>query len=85
MTGYWPQEEVDHINGQRSDNRWNNLREATSSLNSHNRIGVRGFYPCEGGFRAQIVHNWKKYDLGIFPTTVEAQAAYDAKARELYG
>lgn len=37
MTGKWPQNQIDHINGTRSDNKWLNLRAATSSQNKMNR------------------------------------------------
>src|SRR5215467_8628570 len=40
MTGEWPQGEVDHKNGNPTDNRWSNLRDATRPQNQHNR-GVR--------------------------------------------
>ena len=36
MTGAWPSKQIDHINGQRDDNRWCNLREATYSQNQTN-------------------------------------------------
>ena len=49
MTGEWPKEHVDHINGFRLDDRWENLREATRSenmrntkLRSNNTSGTRG-------------------------------------------
>jgi hypothetical protein len=36
MTGEWPTHEIDHINGDRVDNRFCNLREATASENRWN-------------------------------------------------
>lgn len=37
MTGNWPVEQVDHINGIKSDNRWINLRDVSALVNSENR------------------------------------------------
>lgn len=36
MTGDWPKNELDHINRDRSDNRWANLREVSRIENSWN-------------------------------------------------
>jgi HNH endonuclease len=50
LSGEWPPEEIDHINGDRSDNRLCNLRAATSSQNGMNSstkldaLGFRGTY-----------------------------------------
>lgn len=37
MTGVWPENEIDHKNRVRDDNRWENLREATRSIQMRNR------------------------------------------------
>jgi hypothetical protein len=51
QTGNWPTKGLDHINGNRTDNRWTNLREANdrqnqqnSKLRSDNTIGHKGIY-----------------------------------------
>ncbi|MCK9994454.1 MAG: hypothetical protein Dbin4_02974, partial [Alphaproteobacteria bacterium] len=36
MTGEWPTNQLDHLNGVRDDNRWGNLREATHGQNQQN-------------------------------------------------
>jgi hypothetical protein len=40
VTGEWPAHLVDHENGDRLDNRFANLREATDSQNNFNRGGA---------------------------------------------
>lgn len=49
MTGRWPADLIDHINGDRSDNRWSNLREATAYQNSQNLTKIRS--DCASGCR----------------------------------
>jgi hypothetical protein len=83
MTGCWPIE-VDHRDGDRLNDRWNNLREATRHQNEANRgarrnnkLGLKGVDALQGrGFRAQIMRNHRKVYLGIFPTAIEAHQAY---------
>lgn len=40
MTGLWPVNDLDHINGDSSDNRFSNLREATTAQNIQNRLPI---------------------------------------------
>lgn len=85
--------EVDHVNGDRKDNRAENLREATSSENHCNRSVVvsksrlKGVYThrCTGKFFSQIVKHKKTIYLGIFEKEVDAAIAYDAAAERLHG
>jgi hypothetical protein len=51
MTGSWPSDQIDHINCIKSDNRIDNLREATNSenhqnkpLQSNNKSGFKGVH-----------------------------------------
>lgn len=88
MTGEWPKKQIDHKNLIRSENRWNNLREAThgqnvqnSSLRKNNTSGFKGAsilksqYPLTKPFRARITVNRKEIGLGYFTTAAEAHGA----------
>lgn len=93
-TGSWPEHEVDHINGVRSDNRFSNLRGATSSENKMNRpvnatssTGYKGvgFDKRSGTFTATIKRNGKKRHLGTFPTAEMARDCYLRAAATEFG
>ena len=83
--GRWPLNQIDHCNGDRSDNRIMNLREATSAENHQNRrLRTQGasFDARKGRFCAQIFVNGKRTWLGYFASREGAQFAYLAgKAR----
>lgn len=91
MTGGWPTREIDHENGDRADNRWMNLREATSWQNKANqspRMGrLKGatLDKRTGRWRASIQHKGKKIHLGYFDTEVGAHCAYALAAIEAFG
>lgn len=83
---------VDHINGNGLDNRRANLRVCHQACNVRNARKVRGtknrykgtkLTPC-GRWQAHIWHG-RTINLGSFETDVQAAAAYDAAARELFG
>lgn len=85
-----PKEHLDHINGNRSDNRISNLRLALPRENSWNRKAFKGtssaykgvsFYQNYGNWQARI---GKKF-LGYFEDEQSAAVAYDKAAKELYG
>ena len=82
-TGRFP-DQLDHINGDRTDNRLVNLREATPTLNSSNRgiridnkSGVIGVAWNAGRkcWQASIRMNGKQRHLGLFETKEQAKAA----------
>lgn len=91
--GEWPTLDVDHINGDRSDNRISNLRLATQSQNNGNRRSTpgsssrfKGVTRHKGGkWQAQIECNGRARYLGLFATEEEASLAYQEAAVEVFG
>lgn len=92
MTGEWPKADVDHINGDRADNRWINLREATRSQNCGNvrrhcdsRTGFKGVTQARGKFQAKITLAGRSVYLGVYATAEAAHAAYVNAANDAFG
>lgn len=93
MTGEWPEHEVDHIDGIKTNNNWSNLRQATHKQNMENRSlgknntsGFRGVAWSERyqKWRAAVGHNKKTIHIGYFDTAEEASKAAAAKRAELF-
>lgn len=94
MTGALPTTYIDHINRNRADNRWANLRLATAQQNMANRArwsnapakGVR-FVPKQRlrPYKASIEVNGQFHYLGSFATLDEAKAAYAAAGKRFFG
>jgi hypothetical protein len=89
MAGTEPPAMIDHINGDRADNRWANLRGATpfeqvgnQGLHRTNTSGYRGVSAHKSG--KWVAQLGRRY-LGYFNTPEEAAVVYDAAARERYG
>jgi hypothetical protein len=84
---------IDHINGNRSDNRLSNLRKSDTSLNGHNKTKQNGLTSkyigvCRaksGKYTSAIRKGTDRYHLGTFKTEEEAALAYNEKAKEIYG
>jgi hypothetical protein len=78
-------EEIDHINGDRADNRIVNLREATRQQNQHNRTKAKGYSwkKNRNKWHSQIRLNNKNINLGYFDKELEAKQAY-LEAKKIY-
>jgi hypothetical protein len=90
--GSFPENQIDHIDRNRSNNRLNNLREATKRQNqwnigprSRNKSGYKGVSKRGNKWRARININGYDKWLGIFPTEKEAYTAYCSAAKQLHG
>ena len=93
MMGRWPIPEVDHQNLEKSDNRWENLREANRAQNmantpvrSSNKSGFKGvsWAKDRNAWRAQITVNYKNKVIGAFSTKEAAYAAYCEESARLH-
>lgn len=90
--GEWPQSEIDHINGDRADNRLVNLRAATRTQNmanlgksKRNTSGYKNVGLHRGRWRADARVNGKYVYFGKFDTPEEAHAAYVAGVERAMG
>lgn len=85
---------IDHINGNKLDNRRSNLRVCTASQNASNRgaqsnnsTGFKGvcYDKARGRFKAEIAYGGKRKHIGRFDTALEAAQAYNDAALKYHG
>jgi hypothetical protein len=98
MTGSFPEEgqHIDHIDQDKSNNQWANLRLATQQQNMWNtrkhldsKSPYKGVTRINGAkarpWKAQIYDNGKQVCLGHFASPEEAQSAYNVAAVAMRG
>lgn len=93
MTGAWPENQIDHINRIKTDNRWVNLRAATIGENNANAIKTKHRdlptgvtqHKRDRLFYAMISVNNKSMHLGCFRDQNDAHAAYLSAKKRFHG
>jgi hypothetical protein len=93
VTGEWPTHLIDHKDLNGLNNKYDNLREATTGQNvsncrvrKHNKTGLKGVSRTKNGkrFFAQL-RGVRQSQLGVYDTAEEAYAAFVAAASRKYG
>lgn len=89
MTGEWPTDEIDHIDLDKTNNKFANLRQATPVTNhgnlglfKNNTSGFKGVYwePKNKKWAARIKFDKVSRRLGLFKTKEDAAEAYNKAA-----
>jgi hypothetical protein len=92
--GEWPKRGIDHVNGNKADNRIANLREADQHQNMANvsayrcnRTGLKGahYRKDRGKWQSSIMVHGKNIKLGMFASPEAAHDAYCAAAKKYFG
>lgn len=83
MTGEWPEEDIDHVDRNRANNVWENLRAVSRSANLHNKESSSGVYWAarDKVWVASIQVRGFKYHIGQHKQREVAEAMY-AKEKE---
>jgi hypothetical protein len=90
--GEWPKGIIDHINGDRTDNRIANLRDVSQTVNLQNQRKARGRSGLMGASWVELRKKWtarikidkKVISLGSYQTAEEAHRVYMEAKRRLH-
>ena len=86
MTGGWPKNQIDHINGIRSDNSWANLRDCTNGQNMRNlKRDGKNIHPNGSGFMVKIQKDNREFYLGTFKTYDRAKEVAVQARKDFHG
>lgn len=94
VKGVWPTNEIDHIDNDGTNNRWNNLRDVTHSQNGknlklkkNNKTGVAGVHWSSRRKRyvAKIWTNGKETFLGYFDNVKDAKVVREKAVLKYHG
>lgn len=87
--GKWPDHQIDHINGDKLDNRLENLRDVTNQINSwnvdHSRFSGAYWEKTRKRWRAEITNNGKTILIGRFKEKEAAMLAYQRAVNDIRG
>lgn len=92
MTGSFPTKHVDHINKDKSNNSWKNLREVSQEVNNQhyieptkrNKLKVLGVRQRGNSYTSSVSFNKKQYHAGTYSTPEQAHEAYVNLKRQLH-
>lgn len=88
VKGVWPKNQVDHLDLDRDNNAFDNLREASNQANAankkvlrNNKLGVKGVGEVKNKYKRpdKLIH------LGYFESAVTANEAYEVAAKKYFG
>jgi hypothetical protein len=86
MTGKFPENQIDHIDGNKANNRFSNLRDVTNQQNHFNtKAKGSSFDKAKGKYSAKIMINGKSIHLGYYKTAIEARSIYATAKLDLHG
>lgn len=94
MMGTEAPEQIDHVNGNRADNRWRNLRLASNGQNAMNRTKLRNntsgfknvhFHKASGLWRVRVRVDGQEIIGGYFSSTEDANQAAIVLREMLHG